>query len=181
MYNNLTENEVVEYIKQIVLIYLNAPPEYYTKKTRKHEVLKIKQYACYFAKRHTSLSNKTIADLFNLKNHSSIISLVKKIDGYATFDKQAKKELKEIEDIIRLKGLSKNNKVDFEKYYYINMNDFKSVRENPERAIVFIGYNDNEIIDLLRNKPESRFEIVNHKHTQKFILDQNENEQNEPR
>jgi hypothetical protein len=50
MYNNLTEIEIVEYIKKIVLLYLEAPEEFYTKKSRKPEVLKVKQYACYFSK-----------------------------------------------------------------------------------------------------------------------------------
>lgn len=171
MRDNLTENEVVEYIKKIVSIYLNEPEEYFTFKTRKPDVLKVRQYACYFSKRHTSLSNKAIADAFNLKCHSSIISLIKKIEGYAVWDKQTKLELKEIENIIKLKGLSKNSRVDFDKHYYINMNEFKSVRDNPEKAIVFIGYNDEEIIELLQNRPIIR----NHSNTAKFILENKNN------
>jgi hypothetical protein len=167
MRDNITENEVVEYIKKIVLIYLNAPEDYFTRKTRKHEVLKVKQYACYFSKRHTSLSNQVIADAFRLKNHSSIISLMKKIEGYALWDKQTKRELQEIETIIKLRGLSKNERVDFDKHYYINMNNFKSVKDTPERAIVFIGYDDEEIIELLQNSPSIR----SHSNTAKFILE----------
>lgn len=169
MRDNITDIEVVEFIKQIILIYLKAPEDYYERKTRKHEVLKVKQYACYFSKRHTALSNKTIAEKFNLKNHSSVIGLIKKIDGYALWDKQTKRELAEIETIIKLRGLSKNERIDFEKEYYINMNNFKSVRETPERAIVFIGYDDNEIIELLQTSPEIR----QHSNTAKFILEQN--------
>jgi hypothetical protein len=172
MSDNLTDIEVVEFIKQIVLIYLNAPADYFERKTRKHEVLKVKQYACYFTKRHTALSNKTIAEMFNLKNHSSIISLIKKIDGYALWDKQTKRELSEIETIIKLRGLSKNERIDFEKQYFINMNNFKSVRETPERAIIFIGYEDNEIIELLNQTPEIR----QHSNTAKFILEQQSKE-----
>jgi hypothetical protein len=168
MKDNITDNEIVEFIKQIILIYLNAPADYYEKKTRKHEILKVKQYACYFSKRHTALSHKVIAEHFNLKNHSSVISLVKKIDGYALWDKQTKRELAEIETIIKLRGLSKNARIDFEKEYYINMNNFKSVRETPERAIVFIGYDDKEIIELLQTNTEIR----KHSNTAKFILEQ---------
>lgn len=172
MYDNITDIEIVEYIKKIVAIYLNVSEDTYNLRTRKHEILKVKQYACYFAKRHTALANEKLAKLFNFKNHSSVISLVKKIEGYATFDKTAKLELKEIENIIRLKGLSKNERVNFSKYYYINMNDFKSVRENPERAIVFIGYSNDEIIDLLK----AQTEIREHSNTQKFIIEENQKE-----
>lgn len=168
MYDNIVDNEVVEYIKKIVALYLNVSEDTYKLKTRKHEILKVKQYACYFAKRHTGLANQKLANIFNFKNHSSIISLVKKIEGYALYDKTAKRELNEIENIIRLKGLSKNNKVNFDKYYYINMNDFKSVRDNPERAIVFIGYTDDEIIELLKAETSIR----EHRNTQKFIIEQ---------
>lgn len=169
MRDNITDIEVLEFIKQIVLIYLSAPEDYFERKTRKQEVLKVKQYACYFTKRHTALSNKSIAEKFNLKNHSSIISLVKKIEGYAVWDKQTKRELAEIETIIKLRGLSKNERINFEKQYFINMNNFKSVRETPERAIVFIGYEDEEIIELLNQNPEIR----KHSNTAKFILEKN--------
>jgi hypothetical protein len=169
MYNNITEYEIVEYIKKIVLLYLDSPEEFYTKKSRKPEVLKVKQYACYFSKKHTSLSNQNIADLFGLKTHSSIISLMKKIEGYATYDRLTKHELKEINEVIKLKGLSKSNRIDFEKYYYINMNNFKSVREAPERAIIFIGYDDAEIINLLSDTAN----IKTHLHTKKFLIEEN--------
>lgn len=160
----LAEYELVKYIKQLVLIYLKAPEEYYTMKTRKHEVIKVKQYASYFAKKHTNLSNKEIADTFGFKNHSSIILLVRKIDGYASWDKKIKKELKDLNESIRIKG----SNIDLEKYYYINMNNYKSIQTNPERAIVFIGYDDEEINNLIPNYPE----IVTHENTKKFILEQ---------
>ena len=169
MYNNTTEYEIVEYIKKIVLLYFEAPEEYYTRKTRKSEVLKVKQYGCYFCKKHTSLSNQVIAELFCLKNHSSIIKAIKKLDDLATFDKQTKQELKQINEIIKLKGLSKSYRVNFDKYYYINMNNFKSVRETPERAIIFVGYEDEEIINLLSNPTT----IKTHIHTKKFLIEEN--------
>ena len=83
----LAEYELVKYIKQLVLIYLKAPEEYYTMKTRKHEVIKVKQYASYFAKKHTNLSNREIADTFGFKNHSSII-FKRNVRGYKSFSLQ---------------------------------------------------------------------------------------------
>ena len=94
---------------------------------------------------------------------------MKKIEGYATYDRLTKHELKEINEVIKLKGLSKSNRIDFEKYYYINMNNFKSVREAPERAIIFIGYDDAEIINLLSDTAN----IKTHLHTKKFLIEEN--------
>jgi len=167
MYSNITDIEVVKFIKEIVLIYLNAPEEYYTKTTRKHEVLKVKHYASYFVKRHTSLPLIKIAELFNFKNHTSVITLIKKIDGLAIFDKETKHDIKEIENIIKFKGLSKNDRVCFGDFYYINMDNFKSLKETDERAILFVGYSNEEIQQMTKTS----LEIRQHKNTKKYILE----------
>jgi hypothetical protein len=165
--NNITDYEVVEFIKQIVLIYLDAPKDSYERRTRKTEILKVRQYAEYFVKRHTALSNKKIALLFNQKNHSSVINVVNRIEGYSTWDKTTKKELNEIETIIKLKGLSKNNRFDINSHYYIDMNNCKSIKHSTDKAIVFVGYTDDEIFEIMKSKPEIR----NHQNTAKFILE----------
>lgn len=167
MYNNISDIEVVNYIKDIILLYLNAPEEFYNTRSRKTEILKVKQYASYFSKRHTSLSLSQIAEIFNFKNHTSVIKLIQKLDGLSSYDKETKNDFKEIENIIKFKGLSKNDRVNFEEFYYVNMNNFKSVKTNPDRAIIFVGYSDEEI-----NKITSALqEIREHRNTNKYILE----------
>lgn len=167
MYDNITDMEVVKYIKEIILIYLDAPADFYTRKTRKLEVIKVKQYATYFAKRHTSLPLEKIAKIFNFKNHTSVISLIKKLDGLAVFDKEVKTDFKELESIIKFKGLSKNDRVKFEEFYYINMDNFKTIKETPERAILFVGYSSEEIQEMTK----TLLEIREHNNTKKYILE----------
>jgi hypothetical protein len=159
--------EVVKYIKEIVLIYLKAPEDFYTRRTRKHDVLRVKQYASYFAKRHTSLPLEKIAKIFNFKSHTSVLKLIEKLDGLAVFDKETKNDFKEIEDIIKFKGLSKSDRVCFEEFYYVNMDNFKSIKETDERAIVFVGYTDEEIKDMTK----TLLEIREHTNTKKYILE----------
>ena len=167
--DKISDIEIVEYIKQIILMYFNEDKNCFESKSRKYSNLKIKQYACYFSKKHTALSNQQIADFFKYKNHSSIISLTKKLNGYSLYNKSFKKEFEELETIIKLKGLSKNNRINFNKYYYINLNNCKSTKETSERAIVFIGYTNIEIINLLNKQ----IEIKDHINTSKFILEKN--------
>lgn len=167
MYSNITDMEVVKYIKEIVLVYLNAPEEFYTRKTRKTEVLKVKQYASYLAKRHTSLSLMNIAKIFNFKNHTSVIKLIQKLDGLSVFDKETKNDFKELENIIKFRGLSKNDRVKFEEFYYINMDNFKTIKETPERAILFVGYSSEEIQEMT----QTLLEIREHNNTKKYILE----------
>ncbi len=73
--NNLSEKEIAELIKQIVCIYFQAPEDVFTRLTRKSQYIKIKHTCCYLIKRHTALSSREVGQMFNLKNHSSVILL----------------------------------------------------------------------------------------------------------
>jgi hypothetical protein len=172
--NKLSEREVAELIKEIVCIYFEAPKDVFVKKTRKSEYIKIKHTCCFLIKRHTLLSSSEIAEMFNLKNHSSIFLLIKKIEDIVCYDKEAKKELKELDEIIKFKGLSKNKRINFDEFYFINLDNFKSIRENSERAVIFIGYSDEEIKELMPNT-----ELKTHENTKKFILENNEKTEGE--
>lgn len=172
--NNLSEIEIADLIKQIVCIYFQAPQDVFTRKTRKSEYIKVKHTCCYLIKRHTSLSSREVGEMFKLKNHSSIILLIKKIDDIATFDRETRRELKELDEIIKFKGLAKNERINFEQFYFINMDNFKSIRETPERAILFVGYSDDEIRQI-----NGEIEIREHKNTKKFILENDEKTEGE--
>lgn len=164
----ITDLEVVTFIKQIVAIYFNDEMDVYERKTRKTEVIKIKHLALYFSQLHTSLNYVTLAKIFQLKNHASVSTTIKKIDTLLSWDRLTKKEVSEIETVIRLKGLAKGFRVDLHKYYFINMDSIKSVRESAERAILFVGYTDDEIEYFL---PTPNIEIREHKNTKKYILE----------
>jgi len=174
--NNLSELEVAELIKQIVCIYFQAPDDAFTRRTRKSEYIKIKHTCCYLIKRHTTLSSNEVCKMFGLKNHSSIILLVKKIEDIASYDREVRREIKELDEIIKFKGLSKNERINFDEFYYINLDNFKSIRDNSERAVIFVGYSDDEIESLLPNLP-----IRKHNDTKKFILENDEKTEGESR
>jgi chromosomal replication initiation ATPase DnaA len=108
--NKLSEREVAELIKEIVCIYFEAPKDVFVKKTRKSEYIKIKHTCCFLIKRHTLLSSSEIAEMFNLKNHSSIFLLIKKIEDIVCYDKEAKKELKELLTFFMERGSKKYNR-----------------------------------------------------------------------
>ncbi len=163
---DLSEVNIADLIRQIIAIYYDAPEDCFTRKTRKREYIKIKHLGCYMTKKHTNLSQKKIAEIYNLKNHSSVVLLIKKIDGEAEYDKQLKAEMKEISQIIKIRGLSKEGRVSEEKHYHINMDDFISVKESSEKAIIYVGYSEQEIMDL---HGEEKIRI--HKGTRKFILE----------
>jgi hypothetical protein len=172
--NKLSEREVAELIKEIVCIYFQAPYDVFSRRTRKSEYIKIKHTCCYLIKRHTTLSANDVCKMFGLKNHSSIILLVKKIENLASYDREVRKELKELDEIIKFKGLSKNERINFEEFYFINMDNFKTLRENSEKAIIFIGYSDEEIKSIV-----GEVTLREHKNTKKFILENDEKAEGE--
>lgn len=165
----ITETDVVKFIKQICAMYFELPEEVYDRKTRKAEIIKVKHYAMYFCQKHTNLNFESIAHIFKLKSHSSINTTITKIDGLLDWDKRTRKEINDIETIIKLRGLAKGLRIDLQKYYFINMDTLKSVRETSERAILFVGYSDDEIQEMLGEG----IDIREHKHTKKYILENN--------
>jgi hypothetical protein len=163
----ITENDIVKFIKQICAIYFDVDESVYDIKTRKAEIIKVKHYAMYFCQKHTNLTYSNIAEIFHVKSHSSMNTTITKIDGLLDWDKKTRKEINDIDAIIRLKGLAKGFRIDLQKYYFINLDTLKSVRENSERAILFVGYSDDEIQELLGLNSEIR----EHKNTKKYILE----------
>ena len=172
--NNLSEIEIAELIKQIVCVYFEAPQDVFTRRTRKSEYIKVKHTCCYLIKRHTALSSREVGEMFKLKNHSSVILLIKKIEDIATYDRETRRELKELDEIIKFKGLSKNERINFEEFYFINMDNFKTLRENSEKAIIFVGYSDEEIKSMV-----GEANLREHKNTKKFILENDEKTEGE--
>lgn len=167
---DIDDYNVIEFIKELVRIYFNAPQGIYERKTRKPELLQVKQYAAYFVTRHTcTLNQKDIADVFKFKNHGSISHICSKIELELEWDKSTKKIVNDIESLIKLKGKAIGARVDLENYYYINMDNFASIRENSERAVIFVGYSDDEIKDFASRNGMTT--VRKHKSTKKYILE----------
>jgi len=164
--NDFNDKEKANLITEIVCDYCNAPKDVFTRKTRKSNYVKVKHYACYLIKKNTNLSSQKICDKFNFKNHSSIILLIKKINDLMKFDREMREEIEALQNILKFKGLLIQEKVNLNEFYYIDMNNFVSVKEKDDKAVIFVGYSDKEIIDLIGLK-----KLVKHNDTKKFILE----------
>ena len=58
------------------------------------------------------------------------------------------------------------------------MDTLKSVRDNHERAILFVGYSDDEITNLTKCNAD---EIREHKNTKRYILEPLKIQNNDPK
>jgi chromosomal replication initiator protein len=79
--------------------YFGLPEDYNKLKSRKGELIKARQIAMYFIKKHTILSLHEIGRLFN-KDHSTVISAIRNVNNYIDTDKNYKSEMLIIRTII---------------------------------------------------------------------------------
>jgi hypothetical protein len=70
-------------------------------KCRKLGVMLPRQISQYFIRKKLKLSHKAIANMFNLKQHGTIMSNVDKIEGFSVNDREVSLYLKEIELLLR--------------------------------------------------------------------------------
>ena len=163
----------IDFIKEIVAIYLEVDFDEYKNPRRFPHIVKLKHYATYFSKRNTIATEEQLMICFGYKNHASVSKLMTKIENLLKWNKQTQKEIKEIATIIQLRGLSLKNNIKTNQYYFINMNNFTSLRENSEKSLIFVGYNSEEIekVKKLLNLPKDNIEVRVHKNTSKFIIE----------
>lgn len=91
----------VEQIKRITAKFYNADYGIYDTKSRQGEIIKVKHMAIFMVGEYLSyLSDKSIAQLFNFSNHSTIIHVKKKIAGFMDNDKRVLREIEALKSEI---------------------------------------------------------------------------------
>ena len=72
-------------------------------KTRKREVVQVRQVAMYLAKKHTDTSSSKIGQLIGNKDHATVLHACKMVKDQVEVDKAFKNEIEEIEATLRTK------------------------------------------------------------------------------
>jgi chromosomal replication initiator protein len=70
-------------------------------KTRKREVVQVRQVAMYLAKKYTDSSSSKIGQLIGKKDHATVLHACKMVKDQVEVDKAFKAELEEIEASLR--------------------------------------------------------------------------------
>lgn len=83
---------IIPTIREIVTLTLNFPPEILDKKTRKLDVVKLRQLTAWFYWNYTLLSTPKIAIEVSdgSYDHTSVLHCIKKIDELITVDKETR-------------------------------------------------------------------------------------------
>jgi hypothetical protein len=140
-----TNNKTVDYIKSLISAYYEVDISIFNSKKRNIESVKPRHMAIYMVKKNTNLPLVQIGNIFNC-DHSTVVHVEKKFTNYIEFDKDFKNEINEIQSIIDNKKIELNTNIDLNKdYYYIPLNDFKSIKIKENKAIILVNFNEKDL------------------------------------
>lgn len=100
---NTPREITVEYIQKMVCDYFNLPVEKMQSKTRKREIVQARQLAMFFSKSYTKSSLAAIGSKCGNKDHATVLHACKTVRNLSDTDKNFKKYVDEIENIIKIK------------------------------------------------------------------------------
>ena len=171
---HIVQQKLMDFILKVVQSYYQVEEDYFSKKTRRNDILYPRQIAMYLTKKNTKLSLNKIGQRFGNKNHATVINAVKKIQGYIDVDKQVKKQVADIQQIIKVKSSSALNGYKLnDMFYYINLEEFVSLRFGEEKTMIITGFSEEEI-SKIKQVLNGLTESKTHNNTGIYILEKRE-------
>lgn len=167
----VVQQKIMEFIIKVVQNYYKVDEDYFSRKTRRNEIIHPRQVAMYLTKKNTTLSLNFIGKMFGNRDHATIINANNKIQGFVDVDKGVKKEISDIQKIISLKGSSALNGYKLnDVFYFIDLSNFESLRFGEHKTVLLTGFSDDEISEIkatINGLTESR----RHTNTGIYILE----------
>ena len=165
----------MEFIITSVQSYFNVSEDYYLRRSRKYEILLPRQIAMYLVRKYTNKTSlKDIGEKFGGKNHATILNAIRRIKDYMDVDKELKNQVADIEKIIKFKNKAVTENMNLNKdYYYIDLNNFISMKVLGEKSIILSGFTDDEVSDFSQTI-KALIETKQHDNTGMYILEKRE-------
>ncbi|MEI6347951.1 MAG: chromosomal replication initiator protein DnaA [Bacteroidota bacterium] len=102
-YVKSTAREIsIDFIQKIVCDYFNIPVDQMNSKTRKREIVQVRQLSMYFSKRLTNYSLSTIGIHCGKKDHATVLHACKAITNLIETDKSFRMQVDDIEKKIKI-------------------------------------------------------------------------------
>ncbi len=102
-YVKSTTREIsIDYIQKIVCDYFGIPVDQINSKTRKREIVQVRQLSMYFAKKMTNSSLSTIGHHCGNKDHATVLHACRTINNLIDTDAKFKANVVEIEKKIQI-------------------------------------------------------------------------------
>lgn len=163
------EDKICNIIKGIVSNYFEMPYDLYDSRSRKREIIQMKQIAVYFIRKFLPNTSLVYTGKIMKYDHASIIHCIKKVNDLMQTDLLYRKNVNDILQIVQefYDDLTKD-----EKNYIININECVSLKINNSKTILLSGFDENEVNDLMqRIDLASDIVPVKHEKTGIFIIE----------
>lgn len=139
------DSAFIEFIKQIVCNYYKQDITLLEAKTRKREIIKCRQISMYLIAKNSKISLDKIGNKFN-KGHCTVIHSKKLIASYLEWDRELKMEIEELQNVVKLKNKFITGNLNLDRdLYFIDLNEFSSVRFPNGKSIILTGFTDEEV------------------------------------
>ena len=164
-YKGLLKDEFIILVKKTVADYYDEDISAYQEKTRRKNITKIRQVSMYLISEYSKLSLHNIGNAFN-KNHATVIHAKKKINGYLEYDSVFNEEIAELETKLMVEVKILKSRYDTEEgLYTIDLNKIKSMLFDNGKALIFKGFDEEEIKMLDMNFLINEMGIKEHENT----------------
>lgn len=167
----IRQQRIISYIISIVGNYYDMDDNYYYTKYRKREIVFARQVAMYLTCKYSTMTLGKIGAKFGNKDHATVLHAKKVVkDLIVTYDK-IKKQIEEIENLIKLNYVAINKSLHLNKnFYFIDFNDHFSIKVNNHKGLILTGFTKEEI-DQISNVINGIIDQKEHKNTGLYILE----------
>lgn len=135
---------IIEAIKLIVCNYYEQDPIVFIQKSRKRELLHVVHSAIYFIDKNMRIGPTELSTVFGY-DHATIIYIIRKTKNLLDIDKNMRLEYEEIQSTIVASDLQEKSA----ERYYIDLNNCVSMKNGNNRAVVFSGFNDDDLDNIV--------------------------------
>lgn len=151
---------------------------YVNAKNRKREVVFARQVAMHLLLKNTKWTLAKIGENFN-RDHSTVLHGDRVVKDLMSYHKRIKTDVAKIEKLTNqeLSIILKKEKVD-SRFHYIDLNNYTSARITSKKGLIFSGYTEEEIFEILTTLKVGDVDTFKHKNTGSYILERIKNDGN---
>jgi hypothetical protein len=167
-------NEVLfsEVTYKTLVQHFSLPIDFNSNKTRKREYVYARQIGMYLMSKQTNFTLVRIGIEFGNKDHATVLHSKRTINDLMDSSKKIKEEIKSLENLIlyKIKVITEKKNAD-DSYYYINFDNYTSVRFSDDKGILLTGFKSYEVFSLLKKLTDEHLETREHNKTGYYILE----------
>jgi hypothetical protein len=154
----------IDLIKSIVCSYYNVDEKLIATTSRKTPIPFIKKVICFMSQKHISITQQTLANYLNYKNHSIVSTAIRTLIDKMDISNTLTTEMLDLNRIIIQKGLSKLSGKNNEWYMFLDLNNF-IIATKGESSVLW----SKTDIDSIKKILGDGWEYTEHLSTNKFL------------